>query len=65
MSTVPEIERAHELKIDLLSLACLTNYAVGISQHPLTHEEVVEEAKKSGEIFTKLLNQILIKSNQI
>ena len=51
MSTLPEIERAHELKIDLLSLACLTNYAVGISQHPLTHEEVVEQANKSGEIF--------------
>ena len=65
MSTVPEIERAHELKIDLLSLACLTNYAVGISLHPLTHEEVVEQANKSGKIFTKLLNQILIKSNQI
>ena len=65
MSTVPEIERAHELKINLLSLACLTNYAVGISLHPLTHEEVVEQANKSGKIFTKLLNQILIKSNQI
>ena len=65
MSTVPEIERAHELKIDLLSLACLTNYAVGISQQPLTHEEVVEQANKSGQTFTKLLNQILIKSNQI
>ena len=62
---MPSAPDSVAIKIDLLSLACLTNYAVGISQHPLTHEEVVEQANKSGEIFTKLLNQILIKSNQI
>ena len=65
MSTVPEIERAHELNMKLLSLACLTNYAVGISAHQLTHEEVVEQANKSGELFTNLLSRILIQINQI
>ena len=65
MSTVPEIERAHELNMKLLSLACLTNYAVGISTHQLTHEEVVEQANKSGELFTNLLSRILIQINQI
>ena len=65
MSTVPEIERAHELNMRLLSLACLTNYAVGISLHPLTHEEVVEQANKSGELFTDLLSRILVQMDQI
>jgi len=65
MSTVPEIERAHDLELTLLSVACLTNYAVGISAHPLTHEEVVEQANKSGKIFSALLSRILAKINQI
>ncbi len=65
MSTVPEIERAHELNLRLLSLACLTNYAVGISSEPLTHEEVVEQANKSGELFTELLSKILVQIDQI
>jgi|TARA_B110000116_G_scaffold266784_1_gene278039 purine-nucleoside phosphorylase len=65
MSTVPEIERAHELNLKLLSLACLTNYAVGISSHPLTHEEVVEQANKSGEAFTDLLSRILVQIDQV
>ena len=65
MSTVPEIERSNELKLRLLSLACLTNYAVGISSHPLTHEEVVEQANKSGALFTELLSKILVQINHI
>ena len=65
MSTVPEIERAHELDLNLLSIACLTNYAVGISDHPLTHEEVVDQANKTGKIFSKLLFEILMKINQL
>jgi len=59
MSTIPEIERAHQLKIPLLSIACLTNYAVGISKYPLTHEEVVFEASKAGNKFSDLLISII------
>ena len=59
MSTVPEIERTHELELKLLSLACLTNYAVGISSIPLTHDEVVTKANESGLIFSKLIIDIL------
>ena len=59
MSTVPEIERAHELGMKLLGIACLTNYAVGISKKPLTHHEVVEQATKSGNQFSHLILNIL------
>lgn len=65
MSTVPEIERAHDLNLNLLSIACLTNYAVGISDHPLSHGEVVDQANKSGKIFSELLLKILTKIDQI
>ena len=61
MPTVPEIERAHELGMKLLGIACLTNYAVGISKNPLTHHEVVEQATKSGHQFSNLILNILNK----
>tara|TARA_Y100000996_G_scaffold158727_2_gene122483 strand:- start:11916 stop:12707 length:792 start_codon:yes stop_codon:yes gene_type:complete len=61
MSTVPEIERAHDLKIKLLGIACLTNYAVGISKNPLTHTEVIEQAQKSSHQFSELILNILKK----
>ena len=59
MSTVPEIVRTHELGLKLLSLACLTNYAVGISEVPLSHDEVVTQAKQSSLLFTNLIMDIL------
>ena len=65
MSTVPEIERAHELKMKLLGIACLTNYAVGITENPLTHEEVVSQANKTGEKFSELILNILQKAHAI
>jgi purine-nucleoside phosphorylase len=43
----------------ILTISCLTNYAAGISTHPLTHEEVVKTAKKTGEQFTGLLKKII------
>ena len=65
MSTVPEIERAHQLGMKLLGIACLTNYAVGIASTPLTHDEVVEQANKSGEEFSQLIFNILKKIKEI
>ena len=61
MSTVPEINRAHELKLPLLAIACLTNYAVGISKNPLTHEEVVQEAEKAANKFANVILSIIKK----
>jgi len=63
MSTVPEIERAHKLNLKVLSLACLTNYAVGITKNPLSHTEVIEQANKTSIIFRKLILEILKKLN--
>ncbi len=59
MSTVPEIISAAELGMKILTISCLTNYAAGISNHPLTHEEVVKTAKKTGEQFTGFLKKII------
>ena len=59
MSTIPEIISGAELGMKILTISCLTNYAAGISNHSLTHEEVVKTAKKTGEQFTGLLKKII------
>ncbi len=61
MSTVPEIISSAEFGIRTLTLSCLTNYAAGISPAPLTHDEVVLNAKKFDSQFSALLEKIIIK----
>jgi len=59
MSTVPEILTGGELGLQVLGLSCLTNFAAGISEQPLSHAEVIETADRVGADFTKLLLQII------
>jgi len=59
MSGLPEIERIHDLGMKMIGLCCLTNYASGITQEQLTHQEVVSIAKKSQSHFLKLLDSII------
>lgn len=42
MTTVPEVVLAKEAELCYATVAMVTNYGAGISEHPLTHEEVVE-----------------------
>ena len=59
MSTVPEIIKANELNIPLLTLSCLTNYAAGTDNHILSHGEVVDSATEYKEKLIKLIQGIL------
>ena len=59
MSTVPEIIEAGDRGMRVLTMSCLTNFAAGISQTKLTHEEVVSNAKKFDNDFSKLLERII------
>ena len=59
MSTMPEILKADEYGMDIIGLSCLSNYASGISQDPLTHQDVLNEVKKSKNIFTNLLLDLI------
>ena len=62
MSTYPEIQKAIELGLNVVGIACLTNYAAGVTKEPLTHQEVVSSAKIASLNFCKLINVII---NQI
>ncbi len=55
MTASYEIILANELGIALTSLAVGTNYAAGMSEHPLTQEEVLEVMEKNCEKISKLI----------
>jgi len=55
MSTVPEVIVAAHQGVPCCGISCITNAAAGISQTPLSHEEVVEVAKRVEGTFARLL----------
>lgn len=55
MSTVPEAIVSRKLGIRVLGISCITNAAAGISESPLTHEEVSETADRVRPQFVDLL----------
>ena len=59
MSTVPEAIIANYCGLDVLGISCLTNYAAGVSNNPLNHEEVIETANKVKESFKLLLSEFI------
>ncbi len=61
MSTVPEAIVAKWAGMNVLGISCLTNYAAGISDSPLNHQEVIETANRVKENFKKLLAELIKK----
>ena len=55
MSTVPEVIVAAHMGMPVCGISCITNLAAGISQRPLTHQEVMEVAKAVEGKFLDLL----------
>jgi purine-nucleoside phosphorylase len=59
MSTVPEAIIANWAGIEVLGISCLTNYACGILDQPLSHSEVTETANRVKKDFKNLLLNIV------
>ncbi len=59
MSTAPEIETAGDLGIKAIGISCLTNYAAGITDQPLTHQEVMETADLAKNDFSALIKETI------
>jgi len=55
MSTVPEVIAAAHQGIPCCGISCITNAAAGISHTPLSHQEVVEVARRVEGTFARLL----------
>ncbi len=59
MSTVPEAIVANYCKINVLGISCITNYASGVSDKTLSHEEVIDTAERIKERFKELLLNLI------
>ena len=55
MTAASEAILMREAGLDYATLAVVTNLAAGISDQPLSHDEVVEQMVKSGEVAVSLL----------
>ncbi len=59
MTGVPECVLARELGLCYACLAVVTNYAAGIGERPLSHEEVVAQMKKAGTVLQDYVAECL------
>ena len=59
MSTLPEIECAKKLGMKIMVLSTLTNFAAGLKNEVLKHEDVLSNAKKTEGNFSKLIQEII------
>ena len=55
MSTVHEVIQARALGLEVAAFSCLTNWAAGLSQSPLSHNEVLAAGAADCEAFGSLL----------
>ena len=60
MTTVPEIQQAAELDMRILAMSTITNYAAGIINKPLSHEEVIQVSSQVKDDFASLLTEIIM-----
>ena len=59
MSTVPEAIVANYCGMKVLGISCITNYAAGIKEEKLNHQEVIEAGKLVREKFSMLVKEVI------
>ncbi|MFQ5747576.1 MAG: purine-nucleoside phosphorylase [Gemmatimonadota bacterium] len=59
MSTVPEVVVARSLGMRCFGISCLTNFAAGIADRPLDHEEVIETTERVAQRFQTLVHALV------
>lgn len=57
MSTVVEAIAANHMGMKICGISCVANLAAGMTDNPLTHEEVQEAANKAAPLFCRLVTE--------
>ena len=60
MSTACEAMVANHMGMEIAGISCITNMCTGISDKPLTHEEVKETADRVSVRFKKLVGEVIV-----
>lgn len=55
MSTVPEAIAGNHLGLRVCAISCISNLGAGLSSQPLSHQEVIDAAKKSEKPLSNFL----------
>jgi purine-nucleoside phosphorylase len=55
MSTVPEVLTARAIGMRVAGVSCITNHAAGMTNQPLSHDEVLEVGVRVQEAFERLV----------
>ncbi len=59
MSTVPETIIARHQQMKVLAMSVITNYAAGMDDQPLSHEQTMKYANKAASTFKKILTTFI------
>ena len=61
MSTVFEAIQARALGLRVAAFSCLTNWAAGVTDQPLSHQEVMETGRSAAAALSVLLGKVMAK----
>lgn len=61
MSTVVEAIAANHMGMKVCAISCVCNLAAGISENPLTHEEVQEAGNKAAPLFKEIVRESIVR----
>ena len=61
MSTACEAVAANHMGIKVCGISCVSNLAAGLSNNPLTHDEVQVEADKAAPRFKALVTEAIVR----
>ncbi len=65
MSTVVEAIAANHMGMKICAISCVCNLAAGISETPLTHDEVQEAAAKAAPLFKQIVRETIARIGQL
>ncbi|MGN8631395.1 purine-nucleoside phosphorylase [Blautia sp. HCP3S3_G3] len=65
MSTACEAVAANHMGMKICGISCISNLACGMTEQPLSHQEVQETADRVGPLFQKLVKESIIRIGEI